>query len=126
MTDDWSEVVTEVIIDHYYNPWCESTTEEKREWHVFALFLMKVFTAMAKGARYHVEWLLQRPFPGVSQWMGEEGDNFRARCHMPPIPDQTKRVWSIFAAEYANWTIDALLEEMKKTEAENIAKYGDA
>ena len=41
MTDDWSEVVTEVIIDHYYDPWCESTTEEKREWHVFALFLMK-------------------------------------------------------------------------------------
>jgi len=78
MTDDWSEVVTEVIIDHYYDPWCESTTEEKREWHVFALFLMKVFTATAKGARDHVGWLLQRPFPSVSQWMGEEGDKFRA------------------------------------------------
>src|SRR5262249_40168965 len=57
-----------------YNPFCKSTEEEQREWHVFALFLMKVNWWSGEGAWHRIEWILQRQFPSVGEWLGSGGD----------------------------------------------------
>jgi hypothetical protein len=92
-----------VIVDKSYNPFAGRSETEKQEWHLFVLFL-SCDTAAGRdgfepaGAWRHVEWVLQRPFQNVAEWLGEEGDKFRQRidnCMRSPS-EQFKSGWAAF------------------------------
>ena len=64
-----------------YNPFHGRSEAEKLEWVVFILFL-SCDTSLQRGgmdpgdASAHVEYLLQRPFQNVDEWLGPEGDEW--------------------------------------------------
>jgi hypothetical protein len=106
-----------VISTPGYDMFGGRTDEEKREWHVFMLFLAQTCGWSPKNAFGHVEWLCQRPFQNVADWLG--ADKWRASpfVRMRPIPAATKAAWATFAAAHTEWTLDALLAEL-----ENLAQ----
>jgi Protein of unknown function (DUF3102) len=86
------------------------TVEERREWDVFILFLVRKFGWLADCADSHVCWLKRRSYKSASEWMGEEGDRDRARTGLskggftPEPSDQAKQWWKEFLAETKNLT----------------------
>jgi DUF3102 family protein len=89
-----------VIVDKSYDPFAGRSETEKQEWHLFVLFLS--FDRAAdrdglepEGAWRHVEWVLQRPFQNVAEWLGEEGDKFRRHNDMR-ASEQFKTGWAAF------------------------------
>jgi hypothetical protein len=87
-----------VFVTPGYHPLAGRDEEERREWHAFMLFLVKRCGWHPDGASAHVEWVLQRPFQNVAEWLGPEGDNFR-KVNMKAIPDATKQAWQEFLQE---------------------------
>ena len=90
-----------------YEPLAGRSEAERLEWHLFMLFLS--FDQAAgraggepQGVANHVEWILQRPFQNVAEWLGEEGDKFRRRpLGSSPISEQFKTDWAAFLASIA-------------------------
>ncbi len=106
-----------VIHDPNYNPFHGKSEAEVREWHVFVLYLIKCQNYAPEGAAQHVEWILQRPFQNVDEWLGlgPEGDAPRCRCFMEPtrsIPGVIKQ-WKEFAAQYCDATEADLIAEIR-------------
>lgn len=97
--------------------------EQRREWDVFILFMVRHFRWRAYGADDHVCWLKRRGYKAPSEWMGEEGDKDRAKnsVWLPKVSDQAKQDWKDLLAETANLdrlTINKLIgEEDKAVEA---------
>ena len=87
-----------VIQSPGYNPFHGRDDQERREWKLYALFNGPRMGG--ENAGNHVEWLCQRPFQNVSEWLGPEGDKFRAIWRMHPIPDQYRAAWTKFAADH--------------------------
>jgi hypothetical protein len=100
-----------------YDPFAGRSDEERREWHVFMLFLVVKCRWSPQGAASHVEWLCQRPFQTVAEWMGD--DKWRAAQEMRSISAQLKEAWATFAAAHADQTLDALVAAL--TTAEDAA-----
>jgi len=104
-----------VIVDHNYNPLAGRSDEEKREWYLFMLFIARLWRN-PRSASGHVEWVLQRPFQNVAEWLGSEGDKFRARCGMRLIPDAIKKDWSTFATERKSLSVADVIAELEELE----------
>ena len=85
------------------NPFAGRSEIERREWLLFVLWLTR-FEGNADGAWRHVEWLLQRPFQNVAEWLGEEGEKCRARWGMRQPSEAIKTKWSGFLAERRSLT----------------------
>jgi hypothetical protein len=91
-----------VIRDSGYDPFAGRSAREQREWIAFMTFMVRDCGYSAEGAGGLVEWILQRPFQNVSEWLGEEGDQFRRyNCYniIKPIPDETIASWHTFMSE---------------------------
>lgn len=86
-----------VIQDEGYDPFYGRSEAEQREWTLFGLFIRD-----ARGT--HIEWLLQRPFQNVDEWLGPWGDKCRAAWRMPAVSDKCKNAWARFKVEYADKT----------------------
>jgi hypothetical protein len=99
-----------------YDPFAGCTEDEKCEWHVFMLFLACQHGWLPQGAAQHVEWVLQRPFVTVTEWMGEEGDKFRNTQRMNPVTEKVKQQWQDFAAEYRGRDLPSLFAELTALE----------
>ena len=85
-----------LIIDKSYDPLYGRSEAEKLEWLAFSLFLSCDRVAGRGGfnpeeAWYRVEYLLQRPFQNVDEWLGPEGDERRHRCGYRPIQANSSR-----------------------------------
>jgi hypothetical protein len=82
------------------------TVEERREWDVFILFLVRIYRFLAESADGHVCWLKRRSYKSPSEWMGEEGDKDRRRFPdwVPQVSDAAKKRWFEFLAETKNLT----------------------
>jgi Protein of unknown function (DUF3102) len=94
-----------------YDPFAITTEEEKRDWKLFTLFLSVDLDAGRGGyepqdAWQHVEWVLQKQFRSVAEWLGSEGRKYRARCGNPEPSEQFGRDWEEFRATHAEWTVD--------------------
>ena len=106
-----------LIRDPNYNQFANRSDEERREWKLFALWLTG--QGSAQWASSHVEWLCQRPFQNVSEWLGEEGEKCRRAWGMRQIPETGKAAWSAFSASHALYTeaeIEALFAEASKAQ----------
>jgi hypothetical protein len=89
---------------------------EKVEWHLFILFQSFDGAAGRNGGEPrrvidHVEWVLQRPFQNVAEWLGEEGDKFRKRYGMW-VSEQFKAGWAAFLAEHRDRTLADVIKEL--------------
>jgi hypothetical protein len=62
-----------VIQDSDYDPFAGQSEEEQREWIAYMTFLVRNCGFSADSAGGSVEWILQRPFQNVSEWLGEGG-----------------------------------------------------
>ena len=98
-----------MIHDGSYNPFHGRSEAEKLEWLAFIMFL-SCDTAANRGgwdpdnAAQHVEYLLQRPFQNVDEWLGPEGDEWRARCVGRNPTEQFKTEWAAFRDAHRNAT----------------------
>jgi hypothetical protein len=99
-----------------YNPLAGRSDEERREWHVFMLFLVQRCGFHPLRASGHVEWVLQRPFQNVGEWLGSEGDKFRKQTRMHPIPDATKESWQQFLVEQGDRPQADIVAELEAIE----------
>jgi hypothetical protein len=93
-----------------YQPFAGRTEAEIIEWHLFNAFLsFDAATGRSGGEPQkvweHIEWLLQRPFQNVAEWLGKEGENFRRRCGIRPISDDYKAEWAAFLSERRGYTL---------------------
>ena len=93
-----------------YNPFAGRSEGEKLEWKVFTLFL-----SWERGVRagfdpdeawMHVEYLLQRPFQNVDEWLGPDGDEWRRRCGGKYQPTEEMRgAWAAFRDAHRHATL---------------------
>jgi hypothetical protein len=109
-----------VIQTSDYNPFAGRTEEEVLEWHLFTKFLSYDGDAGRGGfapqnAWYHVEYLLQRPFQNVAEWLGPEGDRFRKMngYTQASMPEQFMAAWAAFLAEHRGRTLDEVSSDLK-------------
>jgi len=109
-----------VIVDRGYNPFAGRSEAEKLEWLIFTVFLSYDGAAGRGGfgpddAAEHVEYLLQRPFQNVAQWLGPAGEEWRRlwNGNRHP-PEQFKTGWAAFLDAHRHATLDDV-------EAEHLA-----
>lgn len=60
-----------------YNPYAHVCDAEVVRWELFKLFIVRECDWRVEGACYHIEWVLQKQFSTVEEWLGEEGHKFR-------------------------------------------------
>jgi hypothetical protein len=95
-----------VIRDDSYDQFAGRSPDEIRDWHLFTLFLGGPDVAS------HVEWIMQRPFQNVAEWLGEEGDKFRQRCCMHPVPQKHRDAWAAFLEANGSRTTEEIVAEL--------------
>ena len=112
-----------LIVSRGYNPFAGRSDDERREWRLLVLWLaLRQGYAVGDVAWGHVEWLLQRPFQNVAEWLGEEGEKFRARHGMSQPSEAATTDWSAFAAERQSLSEADIEAEIKAAEvAQNAA-----
>lgn len=123
-----------VIRDRDYNPFAGRSDAEKLEWQLFTLFLSYDPTAARAGfapgdAWQHVEYLLQRPFQNVDEWLGPAGDEWSRRCTGRHLTEPFKADWAAFRAARRDVTFAdveteaaALQARFDKDRAAGVAK----
>jgi Protein of unknown function (DUF3102) len=114
-----------VFHDPSYNPFAGRSEAEKLEWHLFTIFLSHDGVAGRRGddpmdACNHVEWVLQRPFQNVAEWLGEEGDKWRASCGMRAMPDRVKADWAAFLDQHRDWTLPDAIKKLESLQNEFV------
>jgi hypothetical protein len=110
-----------VIANPGYNPFYGRSDDERREWLLFVLWLARRWRN-AEAAWHHVEWLLQRPFQNVAEWLGEEGEKFCARWRMSQISKALKTDWSTFLAKRRSLSEAEITADINAVEVESAQK----
>jgi hypothetical protein len=112
-----------VIQSPGYDPFAGRSEAEKLEWLVFALFL-SYDGATGRGgfdpkyACWHVEYLLQRPFQNVDEWLGPEGDAWRRACgYSHWSMEQFKTGWAAFRDAHRDATLADIETEQRALKA---------
>ncbi len=107
-----------VIETPNYDPFAGRTEAERLEWHLFMIYLS--FDPDAgraggepQGVASHVEWILQRPFQNVAEWLGDEGETFRRRTWGGSISDGFKAGWADFLAEHRDWSLERVATHLE-------------
>jgi hypothetical protein len=77
------------------------TVEQRREWDAFILFMVRHVGWPARDADDHVCWIKRHDFNSPSEWMGEEGDEYRrtVRVGRMVVGDELKQSWKNLLAE---------------------------
>jgi hypothetical protein len=112
-----------VIHDPGNNPFAGQSESEKLEWHLFMMFLSYDGAAGRSGGEPngvsgHVEWLLQRPFQNVTEWLGDEGDKWRMVQGMKAVPEQVKADWATFLDQHHEWTVPDVVKKLESLQSE--------
>jgi Protein of unknown function (DUF3102) len=99
-----------VISTPNYNPFAKCSEAEKLEWTVFTLFLSYDGAAGRAGlapqdAWSHVEYLLQKQFKSVDEWLGPEGYKFRSLWTDRHPSEEFKTAWAAFRDAHHGATI---------------------
>jgi hypothetical protein len=120
-----SEEAIQLCLDHGvgvvstdYDPEADKSAEEVREWHLFMLYLVRKHGWHPEAASGHVEWVVQRPFQNVAEWLGPEGDRFRSNPFNSgmTVDAQAKTGWPLFVAEHAAMSYDEIVAELERIE----------
>jgi hypothetical protein len=121
-----------VIRDPGYNPLAGRSEPEQLEWHLFIMFLSYDGAVgrdggEPQGVAHHVEWVLQRPFQNVTEWLGDEGDKWRMAQGMKAVPEQVKTDWTTFLDQHREWTAPDVVKKLESLQTEfNQARAAQA
>lgn len=110
--------------DDGYNPRAGKTDEQNREWEAFKLYLVDKANWHPDSAAAHVEWVIQRPFITVDEWLGKEGSAFRRLEGWQPSQEFIEQ-WPYFLALQHGKTegdIAAELAELAKLPSKEFRK----
>ena len=99
-----------VIVDKDYNPFADRSDAEQREWIAFINFLAERNNYSQDGARMHVDWIMQRPFQNVDEWLGEEGEKYRKPYGWRFSPALIKN-WKVFLDQHAKFSMTELIQQ---------------
>ena len=109
-----------VISTPNYDPFASCSEAEQREWKLFTVFL-SCDTAAGRGgfapedAGHHVEYLLQKQFRNVDEWLGPEGDKWRRAIGYSSQPTEgLKTAWAAFRDAHRQATV-AEIEALHET-----------
>jgi hypothetical protein len=114
-----------VFKDDKYNPFLNCDDAAIREWHLFGSFLVLECGWAAGDAGGHIEWVLQRPFTTVDEWLGPEGIRFRKITYMIPLPNSCSGAWHAFRERHSARTMADIvteLDEIASTESRRKRK----
>jgi hypothetical protein len=106
-----------VMHDPDYNPFHLCSEAEKIEWAVFTMFMSCDLDAGRGGyapadAWRHVEWVLQKQFRNVDEWLGPTGENWcRSVGWKRPVPEQFATRWAAFRDARRGRTLAQINEE---------------
>jgi hypothetical protein len=111
------------ITEPGYDPLFGRSEAEILEWHLYMMFLSFDRAAGRSGGEpdgvaSHVEWLLQRPFQNVAEWLGEEGDKWRAVQRMPAMPESCKTDCAVFLDQHRGWTLPDVVNKLRSLQSE--------
>jgi hypothetical protein len=106
-----------VIKDSGYDPFAGRSEAEIRDWILFGFFIGRG----SEGAFDHVEWILQRPFQSVDEWLGPEGSKFRKPYGWEDPKPPFHEAWSQFKAEHADKTRADIDAEIRAARAAHEA-----
>jgi hypothetical protein len=98
------------------------TIEQRREWDLYILFMVRHVRWPAGYADDHLCWLKRRDYASPSEWMLDDG--WRKRIGMTPMSDQLKQAWTDLLAQTANLDrveINKLIGEEDRALAAEIA-----
>jgi hypothetical protein len=101
------------IRDEYYDPFHGRSENEKRDWCLSILFLARDLSWRLDSAVGSIEWIIQRPFQNVQEWLSVEGDRFRKRCRLQEIPQKTIAAWSLYLQQNSARTYSDVDQELK-------------
>jgi len=82
------------------SPWPEPdlTPEQIRRWDSFGDFLTAECGGNIEGVGDHFDWLLRHDFKTPDEWLGEEGEQYRAKWRMrPSCLSDLKNAWEAWA-----------------------------
>jgi hypothetical protein len=107
-----------VYHDPDYDPFAGCSEAEKLEWLVFTQFLSCDRDAGRGGyapddAAAHVEYLLQKQFKSVDEWLGPEGYKFRSTWTNRHPTEEMKIAWAAFRDAHRGATLVDLEAEHK-------------
>jgi hypothetical protein len=104
-----------VIQSPGYDPMAGRSEAEQLEWHLFMLFLSDD-GGNPEAASHHVEWLLQRPFRNVAEWLGD--DKWRRCWGMRAMPEKFKADWSTFLDQHREWIQPDVIKKLESLQSE--------
>jgi hypothetical protein len=112
-----------VIVDEGYDPFAGRSETEQLEWMLFQLFVSCDPSAHRAGmqpqhAAYHIEWVLQRPFQNVAEWLGDEGERFRRVNGSGLVSEEFKSDWAAFLDQHRDWPLDRIVEKLTSLQQE--------
>jgi hypothetical protein len=102
-----------VIKDEGYAPFHGRSETEIREWILFGFFI----GGGSPGAFDHIEWILQRPFQNVDEWLGPEGSKFRKPYGWRDAKPAFHEAWAQFKAGHADKTREDIYAEIRAARA---------
>jgi hypothetical protein len=112
-----------VIYDPSYNPFAGRSDRERLDWLIFTMFLSCDTTVHRDGfapqnAWQHVEYLLQRPFQNVEEWLGPEGDKWRRVYNYKNCSsmEKFKGAWEAFREQNRDLTLDDINAKLEALE----------
>jgi hypothetical protein len=105
------------MVDRHYDPFHGRSEDERREWLLFTLFL-----GGGESSHRHVEWLLQRPFQNVGEWMGAEGDRYR-KIYQMRTSLESKKAWHEFAEEHRDRSLESVSDELAQLYKERPVEW---
>jgi hypothetical protein len=97
--------------DDTYDPNHGKTQEQMLEWHLFMVFLTH-HGYHPEGACAHVEWVLQRSYITVGEWLND--DRWRRSQGMSSIPQFWKETCLAFIEQNRGRTIDEVIAELQQ------------
>ena len=103
------------IYDPNYDPFALCDDTDKRDWHIFTLWLSGDGNANAvRDTMQHTEWILRKEFRNPVEWLGAEGDEYRLQNGMRKMPEKTRKNWRDFHSAHEHRTIDDLVSELNQ------------
>jgi hypothetical protein len=112
-----------VMHDHGYNQYLGRSEAEKLEWHLFIMFLS--FDAAEgrhggepQGVASHIEWVMQRPFQNVGEWIGPAGEAYCRSYGMRTWSEQFKADWAAFFELHREWELPDVVKKLVTLQGE--------